>query len=470
MKLTFLQLISRSSARPLVGASIRRFVGSSSRSSIRPYLHTSILLFLLCTAGTVRAQELLTLREAVDLALANNYAIRIARNEIDVARNNASPGNAGFLPALSLSAGYNGTLANTRQTFLDGRTTERDGAQTTRQAAGAALRWTLFDGLGRFATYNRLQTQYAQQRARARTTAENVLADVIVSYFDLARQQQQRRVLEEAVEISGERLRIAELRRDLGSASELEVRQARLDLNTDRAALLRQQTALVNAKAAFNQLLVRPLSLDYTVVDSVEIAMDIAVETLLAEAMAQNAALQVAEQERAVAALTLREIRAERLPTIDLSAGLNYANLEAEAGFLLSNRSDDLTYGLTVNFDLFDGFNRRRRAQNAAVDIRNADLAIEDARTQIQTDVTRFFADYRNSLELIALERENLGLARQNVEIGLERFRLGTITSVELREVQETLTRAQSRLLTAQFEAKRAETELLRLSGRLAGA
>lgn len=424
-------------------------------------------LVLLVLAGSAHAQDVLTLREAVDLALQNNYDIRIARNNIAITENDYALGNAGFLPSVSLSAGLGGTTANTQQTFLDGRSTERDGAQTNRQSAGLALQWTLFDGFGRFAAYNRLEALYDQQRVQALNTTENTLSTVIVSYYNLARQQQQLEVLEEAVAISEERLRIAELRRDLGSASELEVRQARLDLNTDRAALLRQETALVNAKADFNQLLVRPLALDYTVTDSIDITMTVPMATLLAEAEERNAALQLAEQERSVAALTLREIRAERFPSLDFSAGLNYSNLDAESGFLLSNRSDDVTYGLSVNFDVFNGFNRRRRAQNASVRIRNAELAIEDVRTLLQTDILRAYKDFENSLALIELEQENLGLARQNVAIGLERFRLGTITSVELREVQETLTRAQSLLLTAQFEAKRAETELLRLSGRL---
>ena len=426
-----------------------------------------LLLTLFLTVSTAQAQDLLTLREAIDLALENNYTIQVARNETAIAENNYSLGNAGFLPTAGLSAAYGGTLANTNQTFLDGSTTERDGAQTTRKSAGAEVSWRLFDGLGRFATYDRLETLVNQQHLLTRNTTELIVADVIISYYDIARQQQQLEVLQEAVDISEERLRIAELRRDLGSASELEVRQARLDLNADRAALLRQETTLVNTKAAFNQLLVRPLDLNYTVADSIDVAMGITRAALLEGATASNTVIQAAEQEREISALTLKEIRAERLPTLDLSAGYNYSDLSAETGFLLANRSTDFTYGATLGFDIFDGFDRRRRAENAAVRIRNAELAIEDARTQVQTNVNRFYQEYQNSLALIALERENLGLARQNVDIALERFRLGTTTSIELREVQETLTQAQSRLLIAQFEAKRAETELLRLSGRL---
>ncbi len=427
----------------------------------------TLLVFLAALAGTAQAQEVLHLQDALDLALQNNYAIQLARNEVAIAANDYAPGNAGYLPTVDFAASYGGTVANTTQQFLSGQTNEARGAVTRRTAAGLGLRWTAFDGFGRNATYDRLGGLLEQEQTRETNTTEQVITDITVVYYDIARQQQQVRVLEEAVAISQERLRIAELRRDLGSASELEVRQARLDLNTDRAALLRQQTALLTIKADFNQLLVRPLALDYTVVDSIDVGMMLPETLLLEETLARNATLQLARQAQSIARIEIREIRAEALPSVDLTAGLNYSDLSAEAGFLLNNRTDDVTYGVSLNLNIFDGFNRRRRVENAQIRLRNAELVIEDIRTALQTDISRAYANYLNSLELIALEEENLTLARQNVEVALERFELGTITSIELREVQETLTRAQSLLLTAQFEAKRAETELRRLSGRL---
>ncbi|MDZ4698700.1 MAG: TolC family protein [Rhodothermales bacterium] len=429
-------------------------------------------LLLMVVLGLVlalpaRAQDVLTLREAIDLALEKNYAIQIVQNDIAIASNNYSLGNAGFLPFVGFDASVGRTVANTTQRFLSGDVTERDGALTRRKAAGVGLQWTVFDGFGRNAVYDRLGGLYRQQQTQAENTTELVLTDVIVSYYDIARQQQQLRVLDEAVEISEERMRIAELRRDLGSASELEVRQARLDLNADRAAVLRQRTALVNARADFNQLLVRPLALDYAVVDSIELVLPLDEEVLERESLERNSALALAEQTRYVAQVQLRELRAEWMPTVGVNAGLNYSDLNAETGFLLANETNDFTYGATLSLNLFDGMNRRRRGENALIQLKNAELIIEDVRTRLQSDISRSFQDYQNSLELITIERENLALARLNVDIGLDRFELGTITSIELREVQETLTRAQSLLLLAQFEAKRAETELRRLSGRL---
>ena len=371
------------------------------------------------------------------------------------------------MPTLNSTAGYNRTVSNTNQSFLSGQTNEVDGALTTRTNAGVNLSWSLFEGLGRRATLDRLQQELVQQEQTALSTAETVIADVTVLYYDLVRQQQQRVVLDEAVGISQERLRIATLRRDLGSASELEVRQAQLDLNTDRVNLLRQETTLLNAKSDFNQLLVRPLDQDYMVEDTIPVTPAGDLQTLNQQALAQNVLLQIAERESNITRIEMREIRAEWFPTLTANSGYNYSDLTAESGFLLSNESTDFTYGLTVNLDLFDGFNRRRRLSTAAIRLSNTELVIENLRTQIQSDVSRAYQNFLNSQQTVTIEQESVVLARQNVDTALERFELGTITSIELREVQETLTRARTLLLFAQFEAKAAEVELLRLTGRL---
>jgi outer membrane protein TolC len=412
--------------------------------------------------------DTLRLADAVDLALTNNYEARIARNDVDIAANDYSVGNAGFLPALSVGAGYNGTISDTRQQFISGDPQDVMGARSTRYVADAQLTWTLFEGLGRFATYNRLEEELGQQQAEADALVESVLADVVITYYAVARQQQQLQVFQEAVAISEERLRIAELRLELGSASDLEVRQARVDLNADRAAVLRQEVTLANTKATLNRLLARrDASTAFNVADSIDVALDLQQQTLLAIAEERNPVLRRARRAERVAGWERQEIRSERLPTVDASVGYGYARSESESGFLQSSRSYDFTYGLALSFDVFDGLNRRRRLENASVRQRTAELVVDDVQTQLTVDMTSAYTNYRNRLELIALERENLDATAANVDIALERFELGEITSVELREVQEQLIQAESRLLAAQFEAKQAEVTLLQLSGQL---
>jgi outer membrane protein TolC len=415
-----------------------------------------------------QARDTLSAEQVVERVLADNPEGRIARTDAAIAANDAAASTAGLLPTLSAQAGYSGTLGNTQQEFISGETVNRTGAQSTSLNASAELRWTLFDGLGRFATLNRLQSEAQRQAARARDQVDALLAEALVTYYAVARQQQELSVRRTAVDLSRERLRIARLRREVGTASDLEVRRALVDLNADSAAVLRQRADLTATKATLNRLLGRPDAPEtFAVTDSVAIDEALSMAGLRSTAMARNPALQAAKANLQAARQERRALVSDYLPQVDATVGYGYSRLTAESGFLQFSQSTDLTYGLSVTFDLFSGLNRPRRVRNADLRTRTAELAIDDIQTRVRTRLTRAFERYQSRLRLVELERENLAAARQNVDAALEQFRAGTITSLELREVQEQRVQAESRLLTAQFEAKQAEVELLQISGRL---
>lgn len=413
--------------------------------------------------------DTLRLVDAIRLVLDANPTVQIAERELDVALNDATVGNAGYLPSLSFSTGYNGTLSNTNQTFTGGQTQDVTGALTQRQNVGTTLSWTVLDGLNRRgATLDRLREERRAQGFATQAVLEGVLADVVTGYFDVARQQRQRAVLREAVGVSEERLRIARLRRDLGTASDLEVRQARLDLNADRAARLRQDVTLAEARTALGRLLGRVRATDDLVVsERIDLDRTLDAGALREAANRRNPRLRAARRRQRAADLAREEIERERFPSLDATLGSSFSRVDAEAGFLEQSRSLDVQYGLSLTYDAFDGFDRRRRIQNAAARARIAAFEVEDARARIAADLARAAVAYERLLDVVALEAENVALAEENVALGLERFRLGTISSVELREIQEQQIQAGSRLLAAEFEAKRAETQLLRLSGQL---
>ena len=244
---------------------------------------------------------------------------------------------------------------------------------------------------------------------------------------------------------------------------------ARVDLNADSAQVLRQQTELVNAKSRLNRLLGRSgdASVRYAVTSSIAVDTSLGYAPLRQTALRKSPALTQAREALQAAQAAKRETRADLFPSLDVTAGYGYSQLDAESGFLQSSTSTDLTYGVSLTFDLFDGLNRWRRTQNAEIRATNARLAVEDVRARLTTELTSAYERYQNRLRLVTLERQNRNAVQANVDVALEQFEVGTITSVELREVQEQFIQAESRLLTAQFEAKQAEVELLRLSGQL---
>jgi len=205
----------------------------------------------------------------------------------------------------------------------------------------------------------------------------------------------------------------------------------------------------------------------YAVTSDIDVDTSLGYTSLQEAAFRESPALRQAQEALRAAEARKREVRADFFPSIDLSATYGYSRLNAESGFLQQSTSTEWSFGASFTFDVFDGWNRERRRQNAQVRTRNAQLAVEDVRSRLTTELISAYERYQNRLRLVELERQNLEAAEANVDLALEQFELGTITGVELREVQEQFVEAESRLLTTQFEAKQAETDLLRLSGQL---
>jgi outer membrane protein TolC len=318
-----------------------------------------------------------------------------------------------------------------------------------------------------FATYNKLGKLSVLGEQQARLQVEQTVAQVISMYYDIIRQKKTYAVLENTLEVTEERIRIAEVKADLGSGSQFDLLQARADLNADRAALLAQEVALQNSKVSLNELLGRNVNEAFVVAEDIPLREQLNYANLVQSAISNNLDLAAARTGQDVLELELKEIQSERFPELQLNMSYGYGRNESGAGFLQFNETDGFNYGLTARVNLFDGFNTNRRAENTRIRIRNQELAIDQQRQQVQADLTRVYQRYTNALRLVELESENLKYAEQSQEIALERFQLGTINSLELREAQRTLNNAENRLIQAEFEAKIAETELLRLSGML---
>jgi len=427
-----------------------------------------VLVWLVAAIPAVHAQDLLTLDEAIQISLEQNFAIKIAQNEARIAQNNRSVGNAGFLPEVSANASRVKQIEDSKTEFTEG-IPDRDinGAETINRSASVDLDWVLFDGLTMFTTYDKLKELEALGEKQARLTIENTVSQVIDAYFNIVRHKKSYEAFESNVEISRERIQIAETKLDLGSGSEYDLLQAKADLNTDRAALVRQEVLLDNSKVLLNELLNRELETEFEVPSVIDVDQQLVFSELVQKALSENLELAVERTNQRISELEVKEIRGERLPEISFNIGYGFSETESDAGFVELSQSDGLNYGITARLNIFNGFDVNRRQQNAKIQLKNQELLIEDTEQQVRADITREYKNYANSLRLVELEEENLTYSRQSLDIVLERFRLGTISSIELREVQTSLIEAENRLIQAQFEAKLAETELLRLSGYL---
>lgn len=428
------------------------------------------------------SDNVLTLSSALQQALENNFDIKIARNLVLQAEHNAEGlygfGNAGMLPNLNINASFIESRSNVFQRRSDTQA-ERDvpGIIADRFNAAAQLDWTLFNGLRMFATLDRLKELNERSKLALRQSIENTTAQVMMAYYAIVQQQTQYRALRTVLERSRERLTIAQAKEGIGAGSQLEVMRAKVDLNADSAALLRQGVVVRNAKAALHVLLTKKA--DDTAVDAMSVQDSLVINTallrtsykdLLAQAERSNSLLRDLKAAEQVASAAAREAESVYFPTINLTAGYNFVNIQDQASIFSINRFYGLSYGLTAQWTLFNGFNNDRQAQNARLDVGTAQLQYNDALTSLDGSLAQAFRTFRNSVELVKLEEENLGIAQETVRIGLERFRLGALTSLDLREIQLNALAAETRLVQARFEAKAAEIEIMRLTGQLVSA
>ncbi|WP_276499200.1 TolC family protein [Pontibacter litorisediminis] len=438
------------------------------------FSYRAAALFLIGIAlllpGKALSQEQLSLEQAIRIGLQNNYDIQIAGRQEAVAENNVTLGNAGFLPNVDGRATRTFSENNSRQEFQTGPDRVRDGASSNNIGYGVSLNWVIFDGLGMFINLDRLKTIEKSNELFTKQTVENTIADITASYFEVARQSSKIKAIEDAIAISEARVEIAQAQYEVGVSAKVEILRAQVDYNADRSELLLLQEVLQNAKINLNQLLGRNPDIAFEVTDSIIVDPSVNYSVATNSLTAANPLLQRLQLERQLATLDIKSVRASRFPTVSVVSAYNFSRSEAEplnefqARF---NQNRGYNYGLSLNVPIFNGFNINRQAQNARINLETANLELQREENRLQADLARAYSQYTNRLQLLELEESNLKLAQENAEIALERYRLGILTAIELREAQRNELVASNRLIDIQYQAKTAEIELKRLSSTL---
>ena len=426
-----------------------------------------LFLVLLISIKTMTGQEILTLPDAIRIGLENNYSIIISKNNAQIAGNDNTLGNAGFLPEINLSATQNNTFNDTKQETFFFFFREIDNAKNRTFNTGAQLTWTLFDGLSMFVSKNMLEILEEMGETDARIEIENTISAIILNYYGIIQQQKLVQVLEDAAELSHERKKIMEARISLGAGSELQLLQSTVDLNTDSINLISEIATMEKTKADLNRLLARNPEIRFIPADSINLDQRLSYDSLLASTRKQNNLLLNARNDVLLNEYAVKDARSQRYPIINLNAAYNYSQLNAETGYLKYNQSRGPSFGFSLSYPLFDGFNINREIKNAKVGLNTMENYLKDTDLSLHTELFKLYNDYLTNLRIIDIELINQEVARENVEIAFEKYRLGSINDIELRETQKKYIDAQYQLLLSQFKAKQAEVELLRISGEL---
>ena len=433
------------------------------------------LLLLICAAFALPVYsqntpvaDTLSADEAVRMALESNYDIRLSRSDAEIARLNNTRANAGMLPAVNLLAGENVAVnAFQYQKFFDGRTNENYGVLANTVSAAVQLNWTLFNGRRMQITKRRLEELERLGQLNLQTTVQNTTSQVLQAYYSIVQGRLQERALQEVIALNEERLRIANARLAAGFAAQTDALQAQIDLNQRRSDLLIQQNATAGLKRSLNRLLVRPADTPFEVDENLRNVYTPERNALMQRILSQNPALLAAQKNAEVAALIVDESRTLNKPLIIGTSQLTAQRADNGAGILLNNTQVGVAAGATLSIPLYAGGNIRRQIETAQLAAQQASLQTEAQRLTFETDLDNQLTFYQTQQQILTLEEDNVRVARENLNVSTERFRVGTTNGLEIQTAQNTLEQALVRRNLVLFNLKTAEIRLRLLAGEL---
>jgi outer membrane protein TolC len=436
---------------------------------MKSYIVLVVVLFvgLLNVQGQepgLSASSVMPLSEIIDKALEHNPSVQIMRNRNLQADNNHS--TQPFLPSVGGTARYNESHSDTKRVFQNNEQ-EFPNTSSENLNAGVSLSWTIFDGLGMFATYKRSALALSVSEVESRRVVENLVVDLSHTYYRIVAQQHRVEAALQLMDLSRERYRIITEQVNIGTASGMDLQQARLDLNADSSNLVRQKELLQNTYISINQLINQPLRQSDFVNDTILLGTALIEDDLVLMADENNTALLANDLGIAISREELKLAQARRYPTLNLVTGYTYSRAESPASVMQYSESNGYNYGLEASLNIFNGFEVNRAIKNSRLEIENRQLTYDETRLMVMGELHSLYNTYLNNLVMVDFEKQNVDVSRANLDLALERYELGVLSGLGFREFQLGYINAVDRSLDAMYQSKVLELSLLVLSGQM---
>ncbi len=427
-----------------------------------------IFVFMSFCMTSIAAQKLVSVSEAIELALENNYGIKIISNNKEIAKNNAGVLNSGYLPTVTSSSGATFNRDNLEAEFANGESTALNGAKSSRYNASINLNYTLFDGLGRYYDYKRLKETYKLSELQARETIENTIAQLYVIYYNVAQVTENVTVLEKTLTISKDRITRANYQFEYGQGTMLNVLNAQVDINNDSINLINAKQLLVNTKRDLNVVLGNVISSEFRVDTTIDFKLNIDQNDLANKVKSNNVNLLQLDKNIMINTFIVKANKSGYLPSLGLtgSYGWNKGNNNA-ASFVAVSTNTGLSGGLSLSWNLFDGGATATRVSNAKIELENRSLEKESMLIDIERNFNNAWDDYQNKLTIFQVQENNIITSTNNFNRTQEKYKLGQANSIEFRQAQLNLINSELNRNQAKYAAKIAELTVLQLSGEL---
>ncbi len=427
-----------------------------------------ILIFfaiIILPISVALATDNLTFGKAIEIALQNNYSIKISKVNQNIAANNNTAGNAGMLPKLDVTAGAAYSNTNLDMKLLTGQSITQSGNVQYTYNAGAQLNFTLFDGMAMFVSYDKLHEIKNKSDIELRVTIENSILSIAQAYVQALKLQNNLAILKKNIQISKERLERLEVKKEFGNAIQLEILRAQVDKNNDSVNYLRTELSYRSALKNINFLMGNNIEQNFVLDNKIDSGELKNLNELRQLASTSNSTIMRALKNIEISQLDKKLILSTYLPRLNLSAGYTYSRQEAEAGFMLFNQSQGLSANLNLSWNLFNGFQNATQEQNAELAIALNNISTEQIKSQIDLALINSYDTYQRRLEILNFEQQNIKTVELNFQRTQELYNLGQASSIDLRQAQNNLSASETRIIEAELDAIQSKIEINLLTG-----
>jgi outer membrane protein len=429
----------------------------------------SYIAGFLLLAQLLFAQQpaMLTEEEVIRLTVEGNFDIQLARNNEQVAKNTNNLGTAGMLPLVTLNASPSISNNNLRQKFSNGLEIERQNVGSSSMQASVGVTWYFFDGLKMFATKKRLDRAEELSSIQLRQTIESKLLEAFSAYYRMVSIRHLIRSLGVALELAAEQQKLAAARLKAGTGSNVDVLQSQIDYNNIQVQILQQQNLLNEESANLNTLFRRAPETDFSVPDTIIVQTKPDYANALKEVDEKNKSVLAGMKSIGISEQVLREFRGNRLPRLGIFGNYGLNRNQNEAGFALFNQSLGYNLGLTATWTLLNNLATHTAIKNQLVQLSSEKIRLDAIRMQEKATLYKAYFNFTNDLAIIAIEKQSMSLASDNLKIAAERMRLGLSNYIEYRTVEKSYEETVYRLSQALYATKVSELQYLKANGTL---
>ncbi len=426
-----------------------------------------IQLILFGSLSAFYSQERLSLEKSIQTALQKNYNVLISKNQLEISKSQNNIGSAGMSPTVSINSNLNLSNLNSYQEFNNGTTQDRDGAKSSGFNASVNASWTIFDGLRMFAIKKRLNQNEQLSVLQLKQQIEQLVFDVMVGYYNCVKIQKIIQLTQQNLMLNEERKKLAELKFEIGSTSKSDLLLASTEVNQVKSSLLQLEIQLINSKVVLSNLMNTSSEIDFLVTDSMETNLKPDLNALKQTASQKNASLLMLRQNEEILKQSIKETKSNSLPFLQLNTGYTFMRNQSEAGFVFLNRQNGINASLIAGWTIFNGGRNNKLIKEREINLLNQKYESEQSLQFINSQVTVQTKTYLLSQQMMQLEKQNLKDAFELYQISVERYKTGKSNFIETLEMQRRHEDAQMRYANALYNAKIAETELLKVSGDL---